>query len=313
MRETAVSHHARGDPTGSQKCQAGARRRVARDGCHRLRRRDRFRGDRLLRCAQGPPGGRRSSVPAQPAPVASAAHVVNVKDEGHLHLVRSSGSELVEEGPVSGSIPGKAKVSFNIGATITAKFTIYANGGGSIDGSGGGALHSTSVYSTFGGSLKVTGGSGRYAARSWQRHPVRLRSTARRTRSPCRLTASCTTEALSISRVPSRGEGNSQGGAPGRDPSGWRRLRRVRSRRRSGAASASSCSPARKPTNATTAATAMIAGHDVEDGARRVGEVEADEVRDRCDAPAAALGLGDAGRLGVRACAAGRPGRRARW
>jgi hypothetical protein len=95
--------------------------------------------------------------------MASAAHVLNVKDGGHLHEVRSSGDELLEEGPVSGTIPGKVKVSFDIGATITAKFTIYANGGGSISGKGGGALHSTSVYSSFGGSLKVTGGSGRYA------------------------------------------------------------------------------------------------------------------------------------------------------
>ncbi len=96
-------------------------------------------------------------------PTARAAHVLNVKDGGHLHEVRSSGAELEEEGPVSGTIPGKVKVSFDIGATVTAKFTIYANGGGSISGTGGGALHSTSVYSSFGGSLKVTGGSGRYA------------------------------------------------------------------------------------------------------------------------------------------------------
>jgi hypothetical protein len=100
---------------------------------------------------------------ARTLPMANAAHVLNVKDEGHLHEVRSSGAELLEEGPVSGTIPGKVKVSFDIGATITAKFTIYANGGGSISGRGGGALHSTSVYSSFGGSLKVTGGSGRYA------------------------------------------------------------------------------------------------------------------------------------------------------
>lgn len=97
------------------------------------------------------------------APSARAASVLNVKDGGHLHEVRNSGAELLEEGPLSGTIPGKVKVSFNIGATITAKFTIYANGGGSINGSGGGALHSTSVYSSFGGSLKVTGGSGRYS------------------------------------------------------------------------------------------------------------------------------------------------------
>jgi hypothetical protein len=97
------------------------------------------------------------------SPTASAAHVLNVKDEGHLHSVRSSGSELVEEGSISGTIPGKVRVSFNIGATVSAKFTIYANGGGSISGRGGGTLHSTGVYSSFGGSLTVTGGSGRYA------------------------------------------------------------------------------------------------------------------------------------------------------
>ncbi len=100
---------------------------------------------------------------ARTPPVASAAHVLNVKDEGHLHSVSSSGSELLEEGPVAGTIPGKLKVSFNIGATVSAKFTIYANGGGSISGHGGGALRSTGVYASFGGSLAVTGGSGRYA------------------------------------------------------------------------------------------------------------------------------------------------------
>jgi hypothetical protein len=99
----------------------------------------------------------------QAPPVASAAHVLSVNDEGHLHSVRNSGSELVEEGPISGTIPGKVKVSFNIGATISAKFTIYASGGGSISGRGGGALHSTGAYSSFGGSLTVTSGSGRYA------------------------------------------------------------------------------------------------------------------------------------------------------
>ncbi len=94
---------------------------------------------------------------------ARAAHVVNVKDEGHLHSVRSAGAELVEEGQVSGTIPGKVRVSFIIGATVSAKFTIYAKSGGSISGHGGGSLHSTNLYSTFGGSLTVTGGSGRYA------------------------------------------------------------------------------------------------------------------------------------------------------
>jgi hypothetical protein len=97
-----------------------------------------------------------------PAP-ARAAHVVNAKDEGHLHLVSESGSNLVEEGTVTGTIPGRVKVNFNIGPTVRASFTIYARGGGTISGRGQGTLRSTGLYSTFGGSLSVVHGTGRYA------------------------------------------------------------------------------------------------------------------------------------------------------
>ncbi len=102
-------------------------------------------------------------VAASHAVTARAAHVVSVKDEGHLHMVSNSGSNLVEEGPVTGTIPGKVRVNFNIGPTVYASFTIYVQGGGSISGSGHGTLHSTSAYSTFGGSLSVSHGTGRYA------------------------------------------------------------------------------------------------------------------------------------------------------
>lgn len=102
-------------------------------------------------------------VAASHAVTARAAHVVSVKDEGHLHMVSNSGSNLVEEGPVTGTIPGKVRVNFNIGPTVYASFTIYVKGGGSISGSGHGTLHSTSAYSTFGGSLSVSHGTGRYA------------------------------------------------------------------------------------------------------------------------------------------------------
>lgn len=96
-------------------------------------------------------------------PPARTARVLNVKDEGHLHLVSESGSLLVEEGPAVGTVPGTVKVRFNIGAVISAYFTIYARGGGSITGHGSGTLHSTSAYSTFGGALSVSHGSGRFA------------------------------------------------------------------------------------------------------------------------------------------------------
>jgi hypothetical protein len=108
----------------------------------------------------GSKGGRTSG--RAPA-TARTAHLLSVRDEGRLHMVSSSGSNLVEEGPVTGTIPGKVRVNFNIGPTVYAAFTIYVQGGGSISGKGSGSLHSTSAYSTFGGSLSVTRGTGRYA------------------------------------------------------------------------------------------------------------------------------------------------------
>lgn len=103
------------------------------------------------------------SLAAGDAPRAHVARSMNVKDEGHLHLAgRPSGSSIVEEGTVTGTLPGTVKVRFNVGATVTASFTIYPRGGGSFSGHGSGVLHSTSVYATFGGSLAVTSGTGRY-------------------------------------------------------------------------------------------------------------------------------------------------------
>jgi hypothetical protein len=115
----------------------------------------------------GAAGGGAVGVEAAPAggapPTAHVARTLNVKDEGHLHLSgRPSGSAIIEEGTVMGTLPGTVKVRFNIGATISAQFTIYARGGGSISGHGSGSLHSTSVYSTFGGTLSVTSGTGRF-------------------------------------------------------------------------------------------------------------------------------------------------------
>jgi len=112
--------------------------------------------------AAGMLGGATALAHREPA-VARAAHSLEVRDESHMHLVRESGSLLLEEGPATGTLPGSVKVRFNVGATVSAYFTIYARGGGSITGHGKGALHSTGTYATFGGTLTVTGGSGRYA------------------------------------------------------------------------------------------------------------------------------------------------------
>ncbi|MGH2903682.1 MAG: hypothetical protein ACRDK7_08885 [Solirubrobacteraceae bacterium] len=96
---------------------------------------------------------------------ALATRILNVHDEGRLRFVTSYGSELIDEGPTTGSVPGRVKVHFiyNGDPNVRAKFTIYAHGG-SISGRGKAKLSSpTSPKPSFHGSFAVIGGSGRYA------------------------------------------------------------------------------------------------------------------------------------------------------
>jgi tetraprenyl-beta-curcumene synthase len=102
---------------------------------------------------------------ASPAPTAQAARIESVRDEGHLRFKSSSGSWLTDEGPIAGSIRGRARVSFDYDGspTVAAHFTIYASDG-SITGRARGRLSDpTSLSPSFRGSLSITGGSGRYA------------------------------------------------------------------------------------------------------------------------------------------------------
>jgi hypothetical protein len=97
------------------------------------------------------------------SPAAGAARALSVNDTGYLHLLNASGSVLSEEGSVSGTLPGKTRVRLNVGASVTASFTINSRGGGSITGHGSAVLHSSGRYSSFAGSLSVKQGTGRYA------------------------------------------------------------------------------------------------------------------------------------------------------
>jgi hypothetical protein len=94
------------------------------------------------------------------------ARALNVNDTAHLHYVRESDAQLIDEGAATGTVPGTVRVSFDVGATLTATFTIYAHGG-SIIGHGSGTLHTSKnksdVYISFGGMLTVSHGTGRYA------------------------------------------------------------------------------------------------------------------------------------------------------
>jgi hypothetical protein len=91
-----------------------------------------------------------------------ATRSLTANDEAHLHYVSESGSNLAEEGTAIGSLPGTVKVRFTIGAVVEASFTIYPRGGGSLSGHGSGTLHLSGIYASFGGTMSVSSGTGRY-------------------------------------------------------------------------------------------------------------------------------------------------------
>lgn len=102
-----------------------------------------------------------SSTAADIAPRAHSARTLDATDTAHLHLISSSGSSVVEEGAAAGGLPGSVRVRLEVAATVTASFTIYTRGG-TLVGRGSGALHSSGLYASFGGSMTVTHGTGRY-------------------------------------------------------------------------------------------------------------------------------------------------------
>jgi hypothetical protein len=103
-------------------------------------------------------------VAAVGAPPASA-HQLSVRDEGRLRFVHSSGSQLIDEGPISGTIRGRVRLRFTYTGDphVTAALTIYGSAG-SISVRATGRLSSpTSTSPSFRGTLSIVGGTGRYA------------------------------------------------------------------------------------------------------------------------------------------------------
>jgi hypothetical protein len=91
---------------------------------------------------------------------------LRVDDTAHLHYVKEADAQLIDEGPATGTVHGTVRVGFNVGATVAASFAIYTHEG-AILGHGTGTLHKNSnpsdIYLSFGGTLTVTHGTGRYA------------------------------------------------------------------------------------------------------------------------------------------------------
>ncbi len=108
-----------------------------------------------------------SSVPALASHTRarSAARTLSLRDKGQLHAIKRGGSLLLQEGPVSGTLPGHvhAHVLYNGGPIVTIQFTI-STASGSLRGHGLGRLSNPRSSSpSFVGPLAITGGSGRYA------------------------------------------------------------------------------------------------------------------------------------------------------
>jgi hypothetical protein len=104
-----------------------------------------------LSCAQ--------SEAAQRATTARSEHLAVV---AHLHYVTARGSYLFEEGKASGALAGTVSARVRITADISGSFTFYSRGG-SVRGYGSAKLNESGSYASFGGTLKVLGGTGRYA------------------------------------------------------------------------------------------------------------------------------------------------------
>jgi hypothetical protein len=94
--------------------------------------------------------------------IARASRSLNATITAHLHLVKAEGSELFEEGAVSGALPGSMRAELKTGAVYTGSFTTHTHGG-SIKGRGTATPHGSGRYQSFSGTFVVTGGTGRYA------------------------------------------------------------------------------------------------------------------------------------------------------
>jgi hypothetical protein len=104
------------------------------------------------------------SLALQPV-LAAAAHTTSVRDEGSLHFLSDEATLIVDEGPLSGTLPGAGRVYFtyNGSPNVSARFTIHARGGNVYGTAKCRLSNPNSPTPSFRGALAIVGGSGRYA------------------------------------------------------------------------------------------------------------------------------------------------------
>ncbi|MBB4662793.1 autotransporter [Conexibacter arvalis] len=106
---------------------------------------------------------------ATAAPVAQASRTINVTERASLHLVKKSGSTIYQAGTATGTLPGTVTTRFKVTTKVTGSLKIVTRGG-TLTMSVNGRPRSMGTTARFGGTMRVTGGTGRYA---------RARGTAR--------------------------------------------------------------------------------------------------------------------------------------
>jgi hypothetical protein len=100
----------------------------------------------------------------QAAP-ALASRTTSVRDEGSLHFISDEATRIVDEGSLSGTLPGSGRVYFTYNGSpiVAARFTIHAHGG-NVYGTAKCRLNNpNSPTPSFRGALRIIAGSGRYA------------------------------------------------------------------------------------------------------------------------------------------------------
>ncbi|HEV7161935.1 MAG TPA: hypothetical protein VGN25_01645 [Solirubrobacteraceae bacterium] len=108
--------------------------------------------------------GGTSSFTAAPSSAVWHAHAgrtLNGAATARLHLIKAEGSQLIEEGQVTGALAGTAHGTFHAGAVFVGAITIHTRGG-SISGEGRAIPSGSGRYQSFRGLFQATGGSGLY-------------------------------------------------------------------------------------------------------------------------------------------------------
>lgn len=104
-----------------------------------------------------------TAAPAIADPVAQASRTINVSERVNLRLVRKSGSTLYHAGTATGTLPGTVTTRFNVTPTRVSGALRIVTRGGTLTITVSGKPRSYGTNARFGGTMRVTGGTGKFA------------------------------------------------------------------------------------------------------------------------------------------------------